>query len=145
MTGTSRNASERSGDVLVCAQRPLAKSEVFALVERGCHWSAMSRLGIRGGLGLVEHVGGGCCSGDVGESCQLGAEEWGFAAAGDDHRSLVGHGRDDSMVGVCPEDPIGFEGYSVERVEGTESSQVVGVEVGCTRPVATPLYERRHP
>ena len=93
----------------------------------------MSRLGIRRGLGLVEHVRGGCCSGDVGESRQLGAEEWGFATAGDDHRSLVGHGRHDCMVGVCPGDPIGFEGYSVEQIEGTESSQLVGVEVGCTR------------
>ena len=91
----------------------------------------MSRLGIRRGLGLVEHVGGGCCTGDVGESRQLGAEEWGFATAGDNHRSLVGHGRDDGMVAVCPGDPIGFEGYSVEHVEGTESSQLVGVEVGC--------------
>ena len=93
----------------------------------------MSRLGIRRGLGLVEHVRGGCCSGDVGESRQLRAEEWGFAAAGDDHRSLVGHGRHNCMVGVCPGDPIGFEGYSVEQIEGTESSQLVGVEVGCTR------------
>ena len=92
----------------------------------------MTRLGIGRGLGLVEHVRGGCCSGDVGESRQLGAEEWGFATAGDNHRSLVGHGRDDGMVAVCPGDPIGFEGYSVEHVEGTESSQLVGVEVGCT-------------
>jgi hypothetical protein len=49
----------------------LRRSGVSALVERGCHWSAMSGLGIRRGLGLVEHVGGGCCSGDVGESRQL--------------------------------------------------------------------------
>ena len=57
----------------------------------------------------------------------------GVATAGDDHRSMVGHGRDDGMVGVCPGDPIGIGGYSVEHVGGNEYSQLVGVEVGCTR------------
>ena len=64
--------------------------------------------------------------------------------AGDDHRSLVGQGRDDSVVGVCPGDPIGFQGYSVEQVEGTESSQLVGVEVGCIRGAEGDLRCGRH-
>ena len=92
MCATPQSSSAAKETVQNSRSVRLARSGVSALVERGCHWSAMSRLGIRRGLGLVEHVGGGCCSGDVGESRQLGAEEWGFATAADDHRSMVGHG-----------------------------------------------------